>query len=119
MAAQDERVWGADVDAFRVRDPALYAKHSIMFADPALQGGDNAAPHSHACPAKALALQLATGFFRRLAARAWTADTNDGVKIHEYGGGAVVLTKRAETCAEARARGARCIEGSDGKKTEL
>ena len=28
MAAQDERVWGADVDAFRVRDPAPYARSS-------------------------------------------------------------------------------------------
>ena len=118
MAAQDERVWGVDVDKFRLRDPALYARRSVMFADPALQDGDNAAPHSHACPAKALALQLAAGFFRRIAARAWTADAHDGVKINEYGAGAVVLTRRAETCAEARARGGRCIEGSEGK-TEL
>ena len=107
MAAQDPSVF-SDPDEWKLRGIHAYKK-SVMFGDYALQGGSNLAPHSHACPAKALSMQILTRFLKHFSKHAWTSETTD-VGINEYGAKDVKLRKQRGTdCQAERDAGRRCI----------
>ncbi len=118
MASQDERVFH-NPDEWQLRGMNEYM-HSLMFADPALQNGDNLAPHSHACPAKDLAIDILTRFLKHFSRHAWTVSTTD-IFVSEYNAANVHLTKQVNTdCASEQKAGRRCIVyvADDGRVVE-
>ena len=110
MAAQDPLIF-AEPDEWKLRKLETYKRGSVMFADQALQDGRNLGPHSHACPAKDLTLQIAIRFMKCLSKQAFTMEGTN-VMINEYGAANVVTlrTKNNTNCALERQRGRRCID---------
>jgi hypothetical protein len=85
-----------------------------MFADQAIENGNNLSPNSHVCPAKELSLQLFTRFLKHFSKHSYTSLDGDNVKITEMGGASVTLRLReGTTCQQLRTESRNCINFLD------
>ena len=113
MAAQDPAVF-KEPDQWKIRPLHKYKEGSTMYADQAMQDGNNLGPHSHACPAKELSLQLFKRFLTHFSKHAYTSLDGDNVVFTEMGCGSVTLRLREEmSCDQLRSENRNCINFLD------
>ena len=113
MAAQDPTVF-EQPDEWKIRPLSKYIEASTMFADQAIENGNNLSPNSHVCPAKELSLQLFTRFLKHFSKHSYTSLDGDNVKITEMGGASVTLRLReGTTCQQLRTESRNCINFLD------